>query len=519
MGGGTSRFEETDWDTADGKLTSREETVDNAPPTGSYGVYYLVKRGVNQRDYHVTDENSNVLYTTRAVEGTLAWFDVLGKGMDEYLLRVQVDLSRRYWVVYRYGVPAFADQACDVASTLKLSSREGPPQKPLFRKACITVSWARYHAIVDMYEPAPENNHVDHDVEKDGNKNSLLEEKKCDDITQPADPPVEDGKDESRDTSEAAVEAAQSQCLAEESKSELAHVLERDPGSTTIPSEDVASLQSDAAAGGEVDETIKGRVSARRRTSQLEVWSSLVKSKVAETIDAASRPYTPANREEGVITLDRPVLKVQEINSFTGQHQTMLIRKDEVQKLKNEELQMEAELAAQTQALSTSPGSVELPQPESLPLDATHIQQPAAESTNDATTASMVDSLKANDSENAEAPAKGKSSDTPDDFKSDTSASVESSSDANQEAETITGDEGEENAKAKDEENVKPEDVASSTESPLEPLVGFWAWDNTLRVHKMKMHVGKGADLALHVILAVVTNQLRTERHAIAVSV
>jgi hypothetical protein len=30
----------------------------------------------------------------------------------------------------------------------------------------------------------------------------------------------------------------------------------------------------------------------------------------------------------------------------------------------------------------------------------------------------------------------------------------------------------------------------------------------------MKMHLAKSSDLALHVVLAVVTNQLRYERHA-----
>ena len=160
MGGSSSRFEETDWNKADGKLTSQDQTIDNASPTSIYGVYYLTKLGVNQRDYDVTDRESNLLYSTRAVEGTLSWFDVLGQGIDEYLLRVQVDLSRRYWVVYRYGVPAFAGQVCSKTSRGRL-------EMPLYRKACITVTWARYHAVVDMYEPAPptgENDEDDNDT-------------------------------------------------------------------------------------------------------------------------------------------------------------------------------------------------------------------------------------------------------------------------------------------------------------------------------------------------------------------
>jgi hypothetical protein len=52
-----------------------------------------------------------------------------------------------------------------------------------------------------------------------------------------------------------------------------------------------------------------------------------------------------------------------------------------------------------------------------------------------------------------------------------------------------------------------------------QPLVGYWVWENTLRTHKMKMHLAKGSDLALHVVLAVLVNQLRYERNAIAIAV
>ena len=51
-----------------------------------------------------------------------------------------------------------------------------------------------------------------------------------------------------------------------------------------------------------------------------------------------------------------------------------------------------------------------------------------------------------------------------------------------------------------------------------EPLLAYWHWDNSLRTHKVKMHLVKGADLALHVVLAVLVNQVRYERNAIAAS-
>ena len=76
MGGATSKLQDTDWEKADGKLSSTEDTLDGAPPTSKYGIYHLTKRGVNQREFDVTDSESNLLYTTRQVPGTIACFDV-----------------------------------------------------------------------------------------------------------------------------------------------------------------------------------------------------------------------------------------------------------------------------------------------------------------------------------------------------------------------------------------------------------------------------------------------------------
>jgi hypothetical protein len=179
MGGATSRFQETNWETSNGQLESVADTIDACPPTEKYNVYDLIKRGVNQRDFDILDSQQNLLYTTRAVPGTLAWFDVLGpKSMGDFQdlkLRVQVDLSRRTWIVYRYHQPLFAGQkpACTVpippnpnqqsssplSSSLPLAAAAPPPQEQhfLYKTACITVSWSRYIAIAARYGPPPEN--------------------------------------------------------------------------------------------------------------------------------------------------------------------------------------------------------------------------------------------------------------------------------------------------------------------------------------------------------------------------
>jgi hypothetical protein len=64
-----------------------------------------------------------------------------------------------------------------------------------------------------------------------------------------------------------------------------------------------------------------------------------------------------------------------------------------------------------------------------------------------------------------------------------------------------------------------PLDASERSEKKDQPLVGYWAWEHSLRTHKIKMHLAKGADLALHVVLAVLVNQVRYERNAIAIAV
>jgi hypothetical protein len=46
------------------------------------------------------------------------------------------------------------------------------------------------------------------------------------------------------------------------------------------------------------------------------------------------------------------------------------------------------------------------------------------------------------------------------------------------------------------------------------PLVGWWVREHTLNRHQMKMHLAKGADIALHCIVAITTNMVNIEKKA-----
>ena len=196
MGGAQSFFNETDWDLADGALRTCDETMDGRPPTTTYQTYDLVKRSIvaNQRELDITDSEKNLLFHVRPSPGTIAGFDVLGVGSannDDYILRVTVDLARRYWIIYRFDKPIFDGQKPDPIATEKfaieqqtsvtnerkeLAARisaslaihsfsddtpvdEVPPSAPivpkhfLYKVGCVTVSWSRYMAVAAYYGP------------------------------------------------------------------------------------------------------------------------------------------------------------------------------------------------------------------------------------------------------------------------------------------------------------------------------------------------------------------------------
>lgn len=46
------------------------------------------------------------------------------------------------------------------------------------------------------------------------------------------------------------------------------------------------------------------------------------------------------------------------------------------------------------------------------------------------------------------------------------------------------------------------------------PLDGYWVWEHTLNSHTIKMRLAKGCDMALHCLLAVMTNMVTVERIA-----
>ena len=51
-------------------------------------------------------------------------------------------------------------------------------------------------------------------------------------------------------------------------------------------------------------------------------------------------------------------------------------------------------------------------------------------------------------------------------------------------------------------------EVKEEEEEKHEPLIAFWMWQNTYSVHKMQMHIAQNSDLALHIALSILINNV-----------
>ena len=758
MGGGTSKFNDTDWSRASGRLRSGLDTIDGNPPTPSYAVYYLQKRAVNQRDYDVTDADANLLYTTRYIGGTLAWFDVLGRGMDEYLLRVQVDISRRYWVVYRYGCPTYAGQFADLDATSRLRGSRGDDQPCLFKRCCITVTWARFHAIVNNYGPSPTDHELelkktisssnssssmdgeevvvfddgksttstanstyatDHKTDnlqsnavemngdtedrreasgsteqtesnkEDGetplpnvpkttdtavkelssesandsppttpkpletveNKqdttkakqqdtetpskdkeekvvtegegstndaqaptkesienraNDLAPEKEDKEKESDAGSPAEEGRrvvdkvgndddeDEASDVKDnndpaktqdkgdneppSSSSSSSSSSISsdrdwiettgvEESKDELDDETAYNGTTTNNKKEeekgdDKASLFSNAFEKTEItsfhfaDENGNPAISSdldnaavvahvpSSRRKQFKRW---LKKRAAATMSLIPSPPNPL---EGELQLDDPILKCEEINSIMGQHQTMLVGKEEAKILKKEELE-EAKKAGtdayRPESVIHGPVTAAPPPAQTSPSDpktfprirkfANWVKTKSRKRLDDYYAAkqsptsggktasfdsvdnfahSNMDNTRLDELKQQQQQQKQERQEPPDTSnllpqQQKPSPSSSPTAQHHQVADKPTASDKDSNEDGGDDDD--------DDDDKEQPLVGFWSWENTVRVHKIKMHVAEGSDLALHVVLAIVTNQLRLERNVLVTTV
>ena len=452
-------MEETDWNKANGRLQSPKDTIDGSLPTfyskennnksnneenvldddkpesqqeqqGAVGgggglLFELIKKNLTrQRGFDVVDvSNQNLLYTTRGVPGTLAWFDVLGPkscgSFEDLQLRVQVDLARRTWIVYRYHTPVFDGQVPILLHPPPSSSNDNNNNQEavkLYKTACVTMSWSRFSAVVARYgPPRPEdfpevgNDSSDDDdnvASTNNNNNSNSTKTKMGDF--------DDENDENK-----------------------------------APNPPLPPLSSSLPQSPSQNETVLCKAGTPLATNQPPREPSPTKQ---QTQNAAYRQAM-----EGVIDMDQPMLQCQEIyNRIIGNHQTFLVNKEELMKLlQTEEEEQDSEYGA---APFQTKGYFQDPLRDAVELEKQRRYR-------------KQHHLK----------------------------------------EEEKGNDVEENTKSS---NVDDDD----DDNKEEPLVAYWNWQNTVMVHKIQMHLAKNSDLALHVVLAILANQVRTERNALALT-
>jgi hypothetical protein len=488
MGGASSKLDENNWSLADGKLRGVQDTVDGQPPVQQYEVYYMTKRAVNQREFNILDERDNLVFTTRAVRGTIACFDLLGSGRDDYILRVNVDIARRFWIISRFYVPSFEGQMPDKEATEKLAAQldedsqhdigTGRKRLPiLYKRCCITVSWSRYMMVAAHYGPpsiAMVLSASQTDTEIDQDEQWMRDAAKISSRMKERQRIISNGKVE-----DLALTSSESDPpLPEPENSHFKRIpppfIDKDETDKEVNAEKKLSCETspslpdippaDQEVPHQFDKTNKPNSTTLLRSATISAETSMLsmqdwfrqqsqsiqaKSKAAFEAYAITKPKEVTNADllEGVVQFERPLLRCQEIyNRFFGNHQTSLVSKEQVLDLLEQDREQHAK---------------------------DHPEDNVSYLENDPLTRAERDILKENGG---------------------AFSSAAERLDANN-------------------------DIGIFGAKYEQPLVGYWSWEHTLRTHQIKVHVAKGTDLALHVIMAVIASQVRFERHAIAMTI
>jgi len=148
MGGATSRFCETNWEISDGGLSEASQTIDGREPTESHVILTLKKTTlVNQREFEIRDDMDELLYTSKAVEGTTKWFDLF-QSDGKKLFCVQTDAAHVEWNIYNF-TPNWEGQEEDRKAK---NAQVLEDSAPLYRKARINITWNKHHGEVHLFE-------------------------------------------------------------------------------------------------------------------------------------------------------------------------------------------------------------------------------------------------------------------------------------------------------------------------------------------------------------------------------
>eukprot|EP00526_Cylindrotheca_closterium_P005769 CAMPEP_0113617284 /NCGR_PEP_ID=MMETSP0017_2-20120614/8695_1 /TAXON_ID=2856 /ORGANISM="Cylindrotheca closterium" /LENGTH=559 /DNA_ID=CAMNT_0000526663 /DNA_START=147 /DNA_END=1827 /DNA_ORIENTATION=- /assembly_acc=CAM_ASM_000147 len=557
MGGASSRLDQTQWWNADGELMNIESEeklptiLPGAEPTSTLEIFDIVKCKslTATRDFEVKDSNKNVIYATKAVPGTMAWFDVIkpgpsvtpelaegdedaetsevkeGDGEDneetpattvagnetskeELLLRVQVDWNRRSWTIYTL-TPVFPGQ---LPATLPI--RKGLDEGcELYKSCCITLSWSKSFAVVVRYGPPKVQDFLEDDEEDEQKQNGA---------TEAGDHVEASGESEHSLEEDDLFAKAESIAAKERKKHNVDEDIVKHNQSQTLQQSNT-SLTSEDEPTGVIDTLAKS-----------------LKTYIDPALEQPKVQLTPEEKQryalEGVVNLDAPMLQCQTVLGKKKNYQSRVIDKEETVKLWVLDDAWNKERFLKQEGEDPTRGSTKSPLGKAVAYELSQLEKPhdveelkkwfSTQYVDEDQRYMAKDDIKKDegkssfDGKRASILEVGKSwfsFRTP--HKSDGDESVATqdepgeNTDPGDSAETETATE-EANKKTTAEEAANAKVYGSNhgvlelDDSPdrKEPLVSYWRWKNTYTTHKMQMHLAKNSDLALHTVLSIVLN-------------
>lgn len=557
MGGASSRFEQTQWWNADGELGNTDNEgqavggdlqptiIPNVSPTAALEIFDILKSKsiTSQRDFEVRDGRKNVIYITRTVPGTLAWFDVLRPGISEHaesleegedledshsswgedileettqqavqpptnnsreqlLLRVQVDWDRRTWMVYSY-TPAFSGQLPAQVPDRKAIA-DG---LKLYKSCCITMSWSRSMALATRFGPPTKLQ----DFWEDGDEDEIehpLEEK--------------DGEATTRDSEFISkVLFTKADTIAAKSRKE--HNVDEEQlkrAQQTTPTKS----KGEKADGLDESGSIIG---------------GLFKSFMP--MEEPAKPHLTKTEKrklslEGVVDLDAPRLHCQAVLHSKGNFQTLEVSKEQSVKLWMLDDAYRRSRESKPDETDQSNDPVKNPLGKAMAYEQLGKREDGdMDELKQWFTSQYVDAEHAVSKTPPVSPAaqeEGQNGDSRRAMMAKTGKSWFSFRMAKDETHNVDGTETTSEsvgtieddssvATKEDDESLDPSKKVYGSKGGIvdaeddskrkEPLVAHWRWKNTYTTHKMQMHLAKNSDLALHVVLSIIVNICRYE--------
>lgn len=436
----------------------------------------------------------------------------------------RVKIPQTFTVFHIYFLLSFLGQLADIRATDKFANdrRENGDDLTatpfLFRKCCIAVSWSRYMAVAMRYgapervEATRSENNPEDGADKISSSTEKTEKDALIDTTQ-----LTDNVNDNKDT-------------------ELSRMV------FDATSDTASSL---AASSGAEDDLVENET-----TSALFAWWQKQKQAITDN----KKKKLKSDPNEGILHLDKPLLLCQEIyDKFIGNHQTSVLSKEQAVGLLREDIEQHKRdgemngdnhpfLADQDWVLAQIEASRKLEEEQKVEggKDAISLQdQEVSDSPKPHEKGHENDGPKENDRV-TEQPTKVESEidvnagEAPP--QSDTSSGVGNQrSELETPSQDVEGLQEEKKDEGSQEEGppnsywkwafnpqqsqVKEPEGKANVDDDEDGICGYWKWENTWKTHQIKMHLAEASDLAMHVVLAIIANQVRYERNAIAMTV